>query len=137
MTKEEVRREHRETEGDPAIKRARERLHREIADHSILEEVRRATFVVVNPDHLAIALRYEEGETDAPLVVAKGERLIAARIVEIAREAGIPILRDVPLARALFTLEVGDEIPEALYEAVAEVLRVLRAEAQDGEIPPR
>jgi flagellar biosynthesis protein FlhB len=128
MTKEEVRREHRETEGDPQVKRARERLHREVAEHSILEEVRRATCVIVNPEHLAVALRYVEGESDAPQVIAKGERLVAARIVEIARQAGVPILRDVPLARALFSLEVGEEIPEALYEAVAEVLRLLRAE---------
>ncbi len=136
MTKEEVRREHRETEGDPQIKRARERLHREVAEHSILEEVRRATCVIVNPEHLAVALRYFEGETDSPRVIAKGERLVASRIVEIARQAGVPILRDVPLARALFVLEVGEEIPEALYEAVAEVLRLLRAESAEEPIQP-
>jgi FlhB-like protein len=85
--------------------------------------MREATVVVINPTHLANALRYVEGEDAAPRVVAAGEGELARRIVEAARAYGIPCIQDVPVARALAELEVGDEIPEALYEAVAEILR--------------
>jgi flagellar biosynthesis protein FlhB len=78
----------------------------------------------VNPTHLATALRYDEGEGDeAPVVVANGEGDLAKRIVEAAHAYGVPVVRDVPLARALAELEIGEQIPEALYEAVAEILR--------------
>jgi type III secretion protein U len=78
----------------------------------------------VNPTHLACALRYDEKEGDqAPVVVASGEGDLAARIVQAAHDYGVPVVRDVPLARALVELDVGDVIPEALYEAVAEILR--------------
>jgi flagellar biosynthesis protein FlhB len=85
--------------------------------------VREATVVIVNPQHLATALRYLEAEDDAPTVVASGEGDLAQRIQDAARTYGIPIVRDVPVARALSELEIGDTIPEALYEAVAEILR--------------
>jgi flagellar biosynthesis protein FlhB len=137
MTKEEVKREHKESEGDPHAKQQRERMHREIVAHAAVEEVRRADVLVVNPTHLAIALRYdEEAEQEAPEVIAKGQDDLAQRMIEAAREAGVPILRDVPLARALFDLEVGDEIPEALYEAVAIVLRAAWAERAPEEKAP-
>ena len=125
MTKEEVKREHKESEGDPHAKGERERVRREAAQHDTAEAVRRASVVVVNPTHLAVALRFdEEGDASAPEVVAKGMEEQAAYIRRLAEEAGVPIVRDVPLARGLFELELGDEIPERLYEAVAAVLHV-------------
>jgi type III secretion YscU/HrpY family protein len=131
MTKEEVKREHKEAEGDPHVKRERQRVHHEILAHNALEAVRDADVLVVNPTRLAVALRYdEEGEVDAPEVVAKGQDELALRMRRAAEEAGVPIMRDVPLARALFELEIGDEIPEALYEAVAVVLRAAWAERE-------
>jgi flagellar biosynthesis protein FlhB len=129
MTRDEVRREHKESEGDPHHRAERQRLHRELGEQRMLADVRKADFVVVNPDHIAVALRYDRDGTAAPVVVAKGERLLAEKIKEVAREAGVPIFRDVPLARALAGMEEGDEIPEALYEAVAEILRVVYAES--------
>jgi flagellar biosynthesis protein FlhB len=125
MTRDEVKREHKESEGDPHHKAERGRLHREIAEQQMLQDVRKADFVVVNPDHIAVALRYDRDGEGAPIVVAKGERLVAESIKDVAREAGVPIFRDVTLARSLRELEAGDEIPEALYEAVAEILRVV------------
>lgn len=131
MTKEEVKREHRESEGDPHAKQHRERMHREIVQHAAVEQVRKADVLVVNPEHLAVALKYdEEGEASAPEVIAKGQDDLAQRMIAAARESGVPIMRDVPLARALYELEVGDEIPEALYEAVAVVLRAAWAERE-------
>lgn len=123
MTREEVKREFKETEGDPRHKAERQRLHRDLLRHQMIEAVRTADCVIVNPDHLAIALRFDEATMRAPQVVAKGERLVAQEIKEVARRYGVPIYRDVALARALHELELGDEIPEALYDAVAEVLR--------------
>jgi type III secretion protein U len=128
MSKEEVRQEHRESEGDPALRAARRRAHQEVLVQATLADVRTASVVVVNPTHLACALRYQAGgddPDDAPVVVASGEGDLAARIVQMAHEAGVPVVRDVPLARALVELAVGDAIPEALYEAVAEILREL------------
>jgi len=123
MSKDEVKREHRETEGDPELKAARQRAYQEMLASATLSAVRQATVIVVNPTHLATALSYDEGEDEAPRVVARGEGELARRMLTAAQQWGIPIVRDVPLARALAELSVGDEIPEALYEAVAEVLR--------------
>jgi flagellar biosynthesis protein FlhB len=123
MTKAEVKREHRESEGDPQLKAARHRAHQEMLAAATVNAVREATVVIVNPQHLATALRYVEGEDEAPRVVATADGELARRIQEAARAYGIPIVRDVPVARALSELEVGDSIPEALYEAVAEILR--------------
>src|SRR5690606_4533533 len=137
MSSDEVKREHREAEGDPELKGARTRAHRELLAGASLNAVKEATVVIVNPTHLATALRYDEDQDDAPMVVSQGAGDMARRIVEAAHAYGIPVVRDVPVARALFELEVGDEIPEALYEAVAEVLReVHEAEGErtgDGE----
>jgi flagellar biosynthesis protein FlhB len=126
MTREEVKRDYKEAEGDPAHRGERQRLHRELLEQRMVEEVRKADFVVVNPDHIAVALRYDPEGDAAPVVVAKGERLVAERIKQIAREAGVPIFRDVGLARSLAELAEGGEIPAALYEAVAEILRVVQ-----------
>jgi flagellar biosynthesis protein FlhB len=133
MTKDEVRREHREAEGDPEVKAKRRRAHQEALTGSILNAVKDATVVVVNPTHLANALRYVDGEDAAPRVVAAGQGELARRIVEAARAYGIPCIQDVPVARALAELEIGDEIPETLYEAVAEILReVMTTRDADG-----
>lgn len=134
MTQEEVRREHREAEGEPHAKRERQRMHREIAEHGVLEEVRRADVLVVNPTHLAIALRYDanDEEDGAPEVLAKGQDHLARRMIEAARESGVPVMRDVPLARGLFELEVGAEIPEILYEAAAAVLQAAWREREES-----
>lgn len=132
MTKAEVKQEHRETEGDPLVKAARERARMEMLMAATIQAVREATVVIVNPQHLATALRYVEGEDEAPKVVANGEGELAKRIQEAARAWGIPIVRDVPVARALRELQPGDEIPEALYEAVAEILREVW-EAEEAE----
>jgi len=124
MSKNEVRREHRDAEGDPQVKAARGRAYQELVAQATIASVRLASVVVINPTHLACALRYDEKEGDsAPVVVASGEGDLAARIVQAAREAAVPVVRDVPLARALVELEVGAAIPEELYEAVAEILR--------------
>jgi flagellar biosynthesis protein FlhB len=132
MTKSEVRREHREREGDPQLKAARHRAYQDMLASAMVNAVRDATVVIVNPEHLATALRYLDGQDDAPVVVATGDGDLAHRIQDAARAYGIPIVRDVPVARALRDLEVGDTIPEALYEAVAEILReVWNAETTD------
>ena len=124
MGKDEVKREHKENAGDPQQKAARERAHQEVMTSVVLAKVKEASVVVVNPTHLACALRYDEKDGDAaPVVVASGRGELAARIVQAAEAYGVPVLRDVPLARALIELEVGDVIPEALYEAVAEILK--------------
>jgi flagellar biosynthesis protein FlhB len=134
MTRDEVRREFREAEGDPEVRARRRRAHQEALAGSIVNAVKQATVVVVNPTHLASALRYVEEEDAAPKLVAQGEGELARYIVEAARAYGIPCIRDVPVARALRELELGDEIPEALYEAVAEILReVSRTSAAEGD----
>jgi type III secretion protein U len=126
MSKDEVRREHKDAEGDPQTKAARERAYQELLAQATIANVRTATVVVVNPTHLATALRYDEKEGDeAPVVVASGEGDLAQRILQAAEQYGVPVVRDVPLARALVELQPGEVIPEALYEAVAEVLREL------------
>ena len=123
MTKLEVQREQKEQEGDPQRKAERQRIHREILEHQMLENVARADCVIINPDHIAVAIRYDQREMEAPRVLARGHRLMAEKIKQIARQQGIPIIRNVPLARALVELELDEEIPGELYEAVAEVLR--------------
>lgn len=124
MTKDEVKREHKESEGDPQLKAARERAHHEMLNAATIGNVKNASVVIVNPVHIACALKYDEKEGDeAPILVASGHGDLAKRIVEAAHQFGVPVLRDIPLARALVELEIGDEIPEALYEAVAEILR--------------
>jgi flagellar biosynthesis protein FlhB len=125
MTRAEAQREFKETEGDPEIKAARRRAHQEVLIRAQLGAVERARVVIVNPTHFATALEYQESEHAAPRVVAQGQGEIARRIIDAARAHGVPVVRDLPVARALSELEVGDEIPEALYEAVAMILREL------------
>ncbi len=126
MTKEQVKREHRDAEGDPQLKAARERAYQEMLAQATIANVKNATVVVVNPTHLACALRYDEKSGDeAPIVIANAEGEFAARLVRAARAYAVPVLHDVPLAHALAGLRAGDAIPEALYEAVAEILKEL------------
>lgn len=127
MSKDEVKREHREAEGDPEVKAARRRAHQEALAGSMLAAVRHATVLIVNPTHLATALRYQEETDDAPTVVAHGEGDLARRLIDAAHAYNVPVVRDVPVAHALKELALGEHIPEALYEAVAEVLRELLA----------
>lgn len=128
MTKDEVRREHRDSEGDPQTKAARERGYQEMLAQATVADVKSASVVVVNPAHLACALRYDDRQGDeAPVLIAKGEGGFAARIVRAAHDYGVPVVRDVPLARALVELEIGDLIPEVLYESVAEILSEISA----------
>ena len=124
MSKADMKREHKESEGDPQLKAARERAHHEMLAAATVANVHKATVVIVNPVHIACALRYDEEDGDeAPVVVASGHGDLAARIVQAARAHNVPVLQDIPLARALVELEIGSAIPEALYEAVAEILR--------------
>jgi len=122
MTKEEVKREYKQDEGDPLIKSARRQLHRELAMSDVREQVRTSDVVVTNPTELAVAIKYDEKEMIAPQITAKGQRLFADMIREIADEVGVPIISNPPLAWTLIELEIGDEIPEEIYAAVAGIL---------------
>jgi type III secretion protein U len=126
MTKDEVKREHKESDGAPEIKRERRKLHREIVQGGGGGK-RKPSVVVTNPTHLAVALLYEHGETRLPLVVAKGAGLQAQAIVRDARAEGIPIIQHIPLARALVAqVEVDDPVPEHLFELVIDVLKAVK-----------
>lgn len=122
MTKEEVKEELKNTEGNPRIKAARRR-RRFTSKRQMLADVPKADVVVTNPTHIAVALRYDRKTMKAPRIIAKGVRLNAGRIKEIARQHQVPVLENKPLARMLFKYgKVGGEIPAQLYAAVAEVL---------------
>ena len=128
MTKEEIKQEGKTTEGDPQVKARVRALQREASRRRMMAEVPKATVVVTNPDHYAVALSYPRdanGEplVGAPRVVAKGADHVAQHIKKVARDAGVLLYEDVPLARALHArVEIGDEIPEEMYTAVAAVL---------------
>jgi flagellar biosynthesis protein FlhB len=117
-----VEKEFKQDEGDPHIKHQRRALHEEMLHEAAIEHVPKSNVVVVNPTHLAIAMKYDEKTMQAPQVTAKGQNRMAQTIIQIAKENKVPIMRNVPLAHSLFELEVGRDIPEDLYEAVAEVL---------------
>ena len=140
MSKEELRREAKESEGDPHLKAHIRAQQREVARRRMMSEIPTADVVVTNPTHYAVALKYSEGKMRAPRVVAKGADAVAARIRELAAEHKVPLLEAPPLARALFRhTELGDEIPAKLYAAVAEVLAYvfqLRHYQQVGGIYP-
>ena len=123
MTRQQVRDEGRETEGDPLLRSARRRRQRELARRRMLADVRLADVVLANPTHVAVALRYDPEQMAAPTVVAKGVASMAERIKAVARSAGVPVVENPPLARALHQgVVVGRQVPAALYQAVAEVL---------------
>jgi flagellar biosynthetic protein FlhB len=126
MTRQEVKDDFRLTEGNPEIKSRVRRVQMAMARRRMLTAVPGATVVVTNPTHYAVALEYRRGEMAAPRVVAKGRGFTAARIKDVARAHGVPTVENVPLAQALFkSVEVGETIPAALFEAVAEVLAYL------------
>ncbi len=123
MTFKELKDEFKQTEGDPLIKSMRRQRQQQVAYGQMMSQVQEADFVVKNPDHIAMALKYDPQMNTAPKVLAKGSELIAQQIIEIAEQFGIPIVENIPLARALFRLvRVNQEIPAELYRAVAEVL---------------
>lgn len=123
MSKQELRDEAKETEGNPQMKGRIRRLQRDLARRTMMKDIAKATAVIVNPTHYAVAIRYELEGMAAPLVLAKGRNYLARRIREIAMDHQIPIIENQPLAQALYkSTEVGQEIPAHLYRAVAEVL---------------
>lgn len=141
MTKQEVKDEHKETEGSPQVKQKIRQMQMEIATRRMMEEVPKADVVITNPTHYAVALKYQQGGSGAPRLVAKGADLMAAQIRNIANSANVPLLSAPPLARALYySTELDREIPTGLYMAVAQVLAYvyqLRAIRQlGGSAPP-
>jgi flagellar biosynthetic protein FlhB len=126
MSKQELRDEARESEGSSEVKGRIRRIQREMSKRRMLGDVKRATVVVTNPTHFAVALEYRRGAMAAPKVLAKGQDLIAAAIREQARRFGVPIVENKPLAQALYkSADVGETIPAGLFAAVAEVLAQL------------
>lgn len=126
MTRQEVKQERRESEGSPEVKGRIRRIQYETAARRMLQEVPKATVVLVNPTHVAVALRYEAKTMDAPVMVAKGADELAERIREIARAYGVPIVSRPELARSIYaTVKPGQPVPENLYVAVAEVLALI------------
>jgi len=126
MTRQELRDESRQNEANPEIRGRVRKIQREMARNRMLKAVETATVVITNPTHFAVALEYRRGEMTAPVVVAKGQDHMAARIRAVAREHGVPIVENVTLARALYkAADLGDSIPADLFGAVAEVLAYL------------
>ncbi len=123
MTKEEVKREMREDEGDPMFRGLRKRKHREMAKRNAIAETKQADVLLVNPTHISIAIRYRKDESGAPRVLAKGKGVLAEAMRDVARSNGIPIVQDIPLARLLFKkVKVGGAVPADTYKAVAAIL---------------
>jgi flagellar biosynthetic protein FlhB len=128
MTKEELREDFKQSEGDPHVRARQRQIRMERARKRMIQQVPKATVVVVNPTHYAVALRYEQGETPAPECVAKGVDAVALRIRAVAEEAGVPVIEDPPLARALYAnVEVDEIIPQQHYEAVAKIIGFILA----------
>jgi flagellar biosynthetic protein FlhB len=123
MSKQEIKEEYKMTEGNPQIKSKIREKQRQMSLRRMMTEVPKADVVITNPTHFAIAVKYDAGKADAPLVLAKGKDLIAQKIKEIAKDNNVPIVENKPLAQALYkTVEIGDMVPAELYKAVAEVL---------------
>jgi flagellar biosynthetic protein FlhB len=140
MSRHDIKQEMKESEGSPEIKGRIRQLQREIAQRRMMEDVPKADVVVTNPTHFAVALRYDDQRMRAPIVVAKGADHVAAKIRELADAHKVPIFEAPPLARTLHRhVEIGGEIPQRLYVAVAQVLTYifqLRAAMQGGAIMP-
>lgn len=123
MSRQELKEEFKETEGSPQVKARVRQIQREMARKRMMAAVPTADVVITNPIHLAVALKYDSEKAGAPIVIAKGERLVAQKIKDIALKHGIPVIENVPLARALFKMcDIGQIIPENMYRAVAEIL---------------
>ena len=128
MTKQEVKDEFKQSQGDPIVKSRQRSIARDRARRRMMKAVPRATLVIANPTHFAVALRYVREEGDAPVVVAKGQDLIALKIREIAEQNGIPVFEDPPLARSMFAqVSVDSVIPSVFYKAVAELIHRIYA----------
>lgn len=134
MSKQEVKEEYKMTEGDPLVKSKQREMRHSISLNKIISEVPQSTVVITNPTHLAVALRYQQGEMPAPLLVAKGAGWMAARIKEIAKENRVPVVENKDVARFLYKdVETGQEIPLEVYQAVAEILAlVYRLKAKEN-----
>lgn len=131
MSRHELKRDRKETEGDPEISSKREEKRRALLEQGVTEDIAEANVVVTNPTHFAVALKYDEQAMEAPEIVAKGRAKIAERIKQLAREYGIPIIEEPPVARALYeTTELGETIPPVLYQAVAEILAAVYQAAE-------
>jgi flagellar biosynthetic protein FlhB len=122
MSMQEIKREYKDSEGDPHNKAKRKEMHHEIVEGAQMAAVAEADVVVTNPEHVAVALKYDKERDGAPRILCKGLDNRAQDMKALARQHDIPMMRNVPLAHALFRVEVGQEIPEELYDAVAEVL---------------
>lgn len=136
MTKQEIKEEYKESEGDPMVKGQRKQLAQQMAMEEVRTNVPKADAVITNPTHLAIAVRYERGSGRAPKVTAKGGGAVAKTIVQLAKQHDVPIIRDITLARSLFSVEVGRGIPKELYEATAEILLFAWRLKQEAERAP-
>lgn len=136
MSREELKQEHKESEGDPLIKGRLRQLREAAGRRRMMAAVPRATVVITNPTHYAVALAYEPGQASAPRVVAKGVDEMAARIREVARKAGVPVMPDPPLARALYRVELDAEIPAEHWDAAARIIAfVMRLRGAPGGAP--
>ena len=126
MSKQEVKDEYKDAEGDPQIKGQQRQRMREASQRRMMASVPQADVVITNPTHLAVAIKYDADEANAPIVVAKGEQYLAQKIKEVAKDNNVAVVENKPLARSLYaTVDVGQEIPPELYQAVAEVLAVI------------
>ena len=133
MTRQEVKDEHKQSEGDPVVRMRLRSLARDRARNRMMSAVPRATLIIANPTHFSIALRYVRDEDAAPVVVAKGQDLVALRIREIAEANGIPIFEDVALARSMYKqVSVDSVIPAQFYQAVAELVRIVYGQKGKG-----
>jgi flagellar biosynthetic protein FlhB len=142
MSREQIREEYKESEGSPEIKGRIRQMQQQLARQRMMQEVPKADVVVVNPTHFAVALKYDEKRMRAPIVVAKGVDLVAAKIREVAGEHAVPIFEAPPLARVLYrNVDIGDEIPATLYVAVAQILtyvfQLRVAKRAGGPVPPK
>jgi flagellar biosynthetic protein FlhB len=135
MTKQEVKDEYKLTEGNPQIKGRIAQKQRQMSRMRMVQAVKDADVVITNPTHYAVALEYKEGKNTAPVIIAKGKDYLAQKIKEKAREESVTIVENKPLAQSLyFFCEVGDEVPEDMYKAVAEVLAyVYRMKKKGGQ----
>lgn len=122
MTKQEVKEEYKETEGDPLIKSQIRAIQQEMARKRMMAEVPSADVVITNPTHISVAIKYANGKMEAPVVIAKGADFIALKIRETAREHNVPIVENPPVARLLHKIDLGATIPETMFKAVAEIL---------------
>ncbi|MPN61437.1 Flagellar biosynthetic protein FlhB [bioreactor metagenome] len=126
MTKQEIKEEYKQMEGDPQVKGKIKQRQREMATGRMMQNVPDASVIITNPTHIAIAIKYESGKSNAPTLIAKGSGHVAIKIKEIAKEHEIPIIENKPLARLMFNeVDIETEIPSEMYQAVAEILALV------------